>query len=189
MVTINRKTIMISLRSKITRKILDFFFLNPRVKKYTNELARLLELDPKNLDRKLKELEKGGLLKSEFLGRQRYFYLNARFPLLKEYKKIILKTLGFEKDLAAALKKLPQLKEAYLFGSYAKDKMDASSDIDILLVGSHSPLAAQKVILTFQRKIGREINIVDMTKKEFAAKKRSQDNFLKNALSSAIKLL
>jgi predicted nucleotidyltransferase len=180
---------MISLRSQITQKILNYFFLNPRAKKYTNELARLLDLDPKNLDRKLKELEKYGLLKSEFLGRQRYFYLNSRFPLIREYKKIILKNVGFEKELIAALEKLPQLKAAYLFGSYAKDKMDVASDIDILLVGDHSPLSAQKIILPFQQKLGREINIIDMTEKEFRSKKIKKDPFLKSILSAAIKII
>ncbi len=80
---------MISLKSKITQLVLNYFFLNPQAKKYTNELARLFQVDPKNLDRKLKELEKEGLLKSEFLGKQRYFFINSRYPLLKEYKKII----------------------------------------------------------------------------------------------------
>lgn len=180
---------MVSLKSKITLLVLNYFFLNPQAKKYTNELARLLRVDPKNLDRKLKELEKEGLLKSEFSGKQRYFFLNRRYLLLKEYKKIILKTVGFEKKLAEKLAVLPGLADAYIFGSYVKDKMDAVSDIDILLVGSHSPIEAQRLILPFQKEIQREINIIDMSKKEFAVKKKSRQGFLKNALASSIKIV
>lgn len=180
---------MISLRSKITQKVLNYYFLNPKAKKYTNELARLLLLDPKNLDRKLKELEKQGLLKSEFSGKQRYFFLNTKYPLLKEYKKIVLKSFGLEKRLEQLLNKIPAIKQAYLFGSYTKNKLDVSSDIDLLLVGSHSALQAQKIILPLQKEIEREINIVDMTEKEFTKKKKNNDPFIKQALSKAIKII
>lgn len=180
---------MISLKSKITLLVLNYFFLNPQARSYTNELARLFKIDPKNLDRKLKELEKEGLLKSEFSGKQRYFFLNRSYSLLKEYKKIILKTVGFEKKLAEKLANLPGLTSAYIFGSYSKNKMDAMSDIDILLIGSHSPLEAQRLVLPLQKEIQREINIIDMSKKEFAAKKKNYDAFLKNVLASSIKIL
>ncbi|MCX5667712.1 MAG: hypothetical protein NTY34_05330 [Candidatus Omnitrophica bacterium] len=39
---------MISLRSKVAIKLLDYYFLNPEAQVYINELARILELDPKN---------------------------------------------------------------------------------------------------------------------------------------------
>lgn len=181
---------MISLKSQITKKILNYYFLNPGARQYTNELARSLEIDPKNLDRKLKEFEKEGLLKSEFLGKQRYFYLNNQFSLLKEYKSVFLKTCGIEEGLKTALKKLPKLESAYIFGSYAKDSMDASSDIDILLIGSHSSLEAQKAVLSLQKNIQREINIVNMTQEEFTKKKKQKNEFIKNIFSqSVIKLV
>ena len=49
---------MISLRSKVAIKLLDYYFLNPEAQAYINELARILELDPKNTETKLKEFEK-----------------------------------------------------------------------------------------------------------------------------------
>jgi len=57
---------MISLRSKVTIKLLDYYFLNPEAQVYINELTRILGLDPKNTETKLKELEKEGFFKSEF---------------------------------------------------------------------------------------------------------------------------
>ena len=48
---------MISLRSKVAVKLLDYYFLNPEAQHYINELARILELDPKNTETKLKEFE------------------------------------------------------------------------------------------------------------------------------------
>jgi len=40
---------MISLRSKVARKILNYFFINPQESLYVNELSRKLEVDKRNL--------------------------------------------------------------------------------------------------------------------------------------------
>lgn len=94
---------MVSLKSKITQKLLNYYFLNPRVSHYINELAKILEVDPKNLYRKLNELEKEGLFESEFKGKQRYYRLSRNYPLLKQYKEIFEKTYGLKNKLKAKL--------------------------------------------------------------------------------------
>ncbi len=48
---------MFQFRSKITVKVLGYFFLNPHESRYINELAEILDLDAGNLYRKLKEME------------------------------------------------------------------------------------------------------------------------------------
>jgi len=53
---------MISLKSKITQKVLSLFFINPHEGFYTNELSRRLAVDKRNLVKKLRELELAGLL-------------------------------------------------------------------------------------------------------------------------------
>ena len=170
---------MFSLRSKITQAVLGYFTLHEKEELYVNEMARRLKLNQGNLDRKLKELEKEGILKSELRGQERYYSLNTSFPLLREYKKIILKTVGLEHVLKEALQKVKGLKQAYLFGSYAKDQMDAASDIDLLAVGSHNNIELQKEISEVQKSIGREINVISFGSAEYE-KKRKSDPFLKS---------
>lgn len=168
---------MMSLKSQEAQKILNYFFLNPNGKAYINELAKLLNLDPKNTDRKLKELEKEGLLSSDFEGKQRYFALNQSYPLLKEYKEIVLKTLGIEKELKDIAANDDKIKEAYIFGSYARGKMDANSDIDVLLIGNHSSIETEKKIIKIEKETGREINVIDFSPEEF--QKKLEEPFLK----------
>ena len=172
---------MLSLKSKITQAVLGYFMLHEGTELYVHEMARRLTLNQGNLDRKLKELEKEGILKSEIRGKERYYSLNASFPLLKEYKKIILKTVGLEHTLREALQRVKGLKQAYLFGSYAKDQMDAASDIDLLAVGNHNTLELQKEIFDVQKSIGREINVVSLGSAEYE-KKRKVDPFIKSVL-------
>lgn len=175
---------MINLKSKVAKKILDYYFVNLGKSHYINELAGILDLDPKNTFRKLEELEAGGLLKSEFRGKQRYFSVNKKSPLLKKYRAILWHVSGWEKNLAHDLKNITGLKQAYIFGSAAKGKMDDNSDIDLLLVGFHSVLAAAKIISRLQKSIGREINAVQMSPQEFAAKKRAKNEFIINILKN-----
>ena len=80
---------MIALRSKITQKILGYFFLHEGSAMYVNEMCRRFGSDRGNSVRKLKELEEEGILKSEWKGNQRYYSLNPSFPLRREYKRII----------------------------------------------------------------------------------------------------
>lgn len=90
----NYGNVMISLKSQIILKILTYYFLNPAASHYVNELARILQADPKNLHRKLNELEQEGILKSEFQGKQRHFFLNKHSRIAKIYKDLFSQTFG-----------------------------------------------------------------------------------------------
>ena len=46
---------MISLRSEITKKLLNYFFINPHESLYVNEMSQKLQLDKRNLVKKIKE--------------------------------------------------------------------------------------------------------------------------------------
>lgn len=181
---------MISLRSKVARKVLDYYFINPDAEHYINEIARILGLDPKNTETKLKEFEKQGLLKSEFRGKQRYFFLAKENPLLKHYREIFLKTFGLQKRLKEALMGIEGIQEAYIFGSFASDTMDISSDIDILAVGTHLGLDLQRKIVALEKDTGREINIKNLSPKEFAEKKKNKNPFIAHVFKGkTIKLI
>lgn len=164
---------MISLRSDITQKVLGYFMLHETAQLYINEMARRLSIDDGNLTRKLKELEQEGIFKSELNGRERYYSLNRSFPLLKEYKRIILKTVCFEHALKENLKEVKGLRRAIIFGSYAEDKMDASSDIDLLAIGNHDTIDLQRKVSALKKTLEREINIVSMSESEYQRKKKT----------------
>ena len=139
---------MFNFRSKIAVKILGYYFLNPSKRHYINELAKILEADAGNLFRKLRNLEHEGILSSEAIGNQRYFFLNKRYPLLKELKKAYeiesSQAVGsvakeVEKDLAiinenmALLKKNYGVKKIGIFGSVAAGRQNKNSDVDVLV--------------------------------------------------------
>lgn len=174
---------MLSLRSKITKAVLSYFFLHNHAEMYVLEIARKLRLDDGNLARKLRELEKEGILQSKEKGRERYYSLNMSFPLLKEYRQIIMKTVGIEGALRELLNEVKGIKEAFLFGSYAKDRMDSASDIDLMVVGSHDTVEVRKKLSGIQRTTDREINLVSMSPEEYEKRKKS-DSFVSSLQKS-----
>lgn len=161
-----------SLKSHTTLKLLVFFFSHEDENLYLNEISRRLNLEKRNLAKKLNELEQEGLFISERRGNLKLYSLNKKFSLYKEYKKIVLKTFGIEQKLKEVLQDIKGISKAYIFGSYASGKMDASSDVDLLVVGDHSSIELQKQIAKLQKDFDREINVINIGSKEYARKRK-----------------
>jgi predicted nucleotidyltransferase len=113
-------------------------------------------------------------------GRQRYFQLNPKYPLFKEIRGIVTKTIGAAHLLAEALRNMEGIEEAYLYGSFARNSQDTASDIDVLIVGRPSSKALAQTTGKLERQLGREINYTVLTKAEFASRRARKDVFLEN---------
>lgn len=173
---------MIPLKSAITKKILNYFFVNPQESLYVNELSRKLALDKRNLVKKIKELEREGILAHETRGNLKLYSINTHYPLYQEFRKIIMSTVGVEKQLRNLLNSIDGIKEAYIYGSYAKNAMDTHSDIDVLVVGSVGVVTIQKRISKLQRDIDREISMTVMTQVDFKRRIKTKDAFISGIL-------
>lgn len=122
---------MISLRSELRRKLLTFFFMNRLARVYVRQLASALNVDSTNLSRELARLESDGLLRSETEGRQRYYSIDPQYPYLKAVFALLQGTIGIIPTLSVALHRIPGIEDAYLYGSFAKNEEDGSSDSTI----------------------------------------------------------
>lgn len=169
---------MISLNSEITKKVLSYFYLHSHENLYINEIVRKLDVDKRNLVKKLRELENEGLLLCEVRGNLKIFSINKKYSLYREYEKIIQKTVGFESEIKNLLQPIKEISEAYIFGSYAKGKMDVHSDIDLLVVGTHKSIALLGKLRQMQKRVDREINLVNMDVLEFKKRLKDKDPFL-----------
>jgi DNA-binding transcriptional ArsR family regulator len=78
--------------SKAKRNLLKFFFLAGDEGFYTRQIARLTGEPLNAVRRELTYLEKAGLLHSHMEGNQKYYAIVKSFPLLAEWKKIILES-------------------------------------------------------------------------------------------------
>ena len=171
---------MLNLGSRLRAQLLGYFFANPSASHYLRELARLLSVDPANLSRELAALEREGLFISQNRGHQKYFHLNRRYPLYDEVRRIVSKTVGAVGQFRERLAAVPGIQQAYLYGSFASDQQDASSDIDLLLVGQPGAEELEKMIRSLERRLRREINHIVLSPAEFRARRAAKDAFLKD---------
>ena len=81
-------------RPSLKRKLLVYFFTHPEASLYVREIAVLLNLDPANLSRELRRLEKEGVFGSRKQGNLKYFSLNKSYLLHQEINSIISKTIN-----------------------------------------------------------------------------------------------
>lgn len=171
---------MIDLRSKTRRRLLAYYFTNPSARHYLRELAEKLALDPANLSRELRRLEREGLFVSEMSGHQKYIRLNKAYALYAEVRGIVAKTIGAIPLIAEAMGGLEGVEEAYLYGSFARNQQDAMSDIDLLVIGKPDGAALARAMRTLEKYLGREINTTVMTRKELQLRRARKDAFLED---------
>jgi predicted nucleotidyltransferase len=177
---------MINFYSKITQQVLSYLLLNPQAELYLNEMAVRFGVDRGNLVKKLAEWKREGIVQKRKRGNLSLYRANTKYPLYKELRAITEKQFGLEDALHSALKQVAGVKQAYVFGSYAKNTMDAESDVDVLLIGSHKAVDVQRLMAQIQKKFDREINLVDMTEQEFNKRKKSRDPFIKSIFEGKI---
>src|SRR5258708_21158933 len=127
---------MLDLRSKARQRLLAYYFTNPTGRHHLRNLAERLSIDPSNLSKEMGRLEREGLFRSEVSGRQKYFRLNREYPLFDEVRSIVAKTIGAVPLIGRSLKQVEGIELAYLYGSFASDRQDAGSDIDVLIIGN-----------------------------------------------------
>lgn len=174
---------MVNISNKRIQDILSFFFLNPKRRLYLRQLSEDLSIDKGNLSRYLVSLVEEGVLSAEEDGQRKYFFLNGSYPLLSELKRMTAGDVKPEHLLKKKLAKVSGLESAYIFGSYAAGNFGKQSDIDLLLIGSHSPMAARSELVVLQKRLGREINAIDYTREEYKEKMKDKDGFLAKVIS------
>ena len=172
-------------KSKIRQKILILFFADESRKIYINEMARLVGTTQGTCRRELNKLVDFGILTTSRTGNLKYYHVDKKNPLYKEFKSIIHKTIGIEALLKNALHGADNITYAFIFGSYVKNEFRPDSDIDIVVVGTISEERLIKIFSAVEKEIGREINYHIYTEKEFRTRLR-RSSFVKNIIEDYI---
>ncbi len=169
-------------KSKTREKILMLFFLDVEKKYYLRELERILGVSVANIRRELLSLEKAGLFKREKQGKEVYYSLNKKSAIFEDVKNIVSKTIGVESLLKKELCKLKGIKKAFVFGSFAKQKENSLSDIDLMIIGSVDEDLLVKKISKLERTLKREVNYHLFDTKEWKEKVKDS-SFLKSVVN------
>jgi predicted nucleotidyltransferase len=163
--------------------VLLFFLLHPQEETY---LARIVRATGKVLiqvQRVLKRLEESGLIRKIWRGNKSYYQANATHPAFKDLKQLLIKTVVLSDNLE---KEYSQIREkihfGFIFGSTAKNADTSLSDIDLFLIGTLTLEEAGYLSYPLSVELGREVNTVVCTIKDFKAKIKQQHTFIREVI-------
>jgi len=169
---------------KVRAEILRLLFAEPSRELHLRELERLSEVTIGTIQQEVARLEEADLLESRRDGNRLYYRANTQHPLFRELQQIALKTTGLRDQLADALKDQTGIDLAFVFGSAAAGTAGASSDVDLMVIGTVGLRALAPRMRPVSATIGREVNPHVLAPTTFRAKARSGDAFLTNVLNA-----
>ena len=146
------------------------------------EIGRILEKKPGVFQRTLNNMVSEGILESEYRANARYFKANKRYPLYKELKSIVFKTIGVKGSIKKILEGIDNIKFAFIYGSYAKAKEKSLSDIDLVVIGNPDEDKLIEKLDKLEEKLQREINFKLYTLKEFKKEIKEKEPFISEIL-------
>ncbi|OGY49625.1 MAG: hypothetical protein A3J65_01335 [Candidatus Buchananbacteria bacterium RIFCSPHIGHO2_02_FULL_45_11b] len=170
-------------------EILNLMFLNPDKKYYLAEIAKILGKESSAYQKHVESFIEGGIFCDQRIGNMRFFWLNKDYQLYNEIKNIISKTIGVEAQLKTLLKEINSVEIAFIFGSFAADKFNSNSDLDLFMIGEENQNAIIKHITKLELEIGRSINYHIYSKKEVFDKIDIKNDFINNIFNRKIILL
>ncbi len=175
--------------TKNRAELLKLFFTNADRAFYMQELGRILNKKPGTFQRTLNNLVTEHILESEYKANARFFKVNKNYPLFKELKSIVFKTIGVKGSIKQVLKETGRIKFAFIYGSYAKAKENYLSDIDIAIIGTPPEDKLVENLDKLEKKLQREINYKLYTLSEFEKNIKDQEPFILEVLSDKKVLL
>lgn len=126
------------LGNKTKVKLLRGFFTYPDKEFTESELQRIAGIPQASVHRNVKSLLENGLLDRKRIGKANLYSLNKEhilYPLLRsDFEEERNIPMELKKMIAEAVKDLPEVEIAVLFGSIAKGIERADSDVDVFIV-------------------------------------------------------
>ena len=150
---------------------------------YLSELAQFIGTAPSSLQRVLKALVDGGILEQRREGTRIYFKAETRSPVFPELRGLLEKTAGLLPTLRQALKPFARrIDWAFVYGSVARSREHALSDVDVLVIGAVGLAELAPALRKVEARLGREVNVTSYSVLEFGKKVAEKDHFVSEVL-------
>lgn len=167
------------------QRVLGLLFGNPDRTYFKQEMIDRTGSGSGAVQRELARLVDSGLVTQRRIGSQKHYQANHEAPIFAELRGIIMKTVGLADPLRAALRPLARrIERALVYGSVARGKARAGSDIDLLVVADGLTLEQLFGRLApAEKALGRKIHPTLYTVEEFARRRKSGNPFLQKVLA------
>lgn len=146
--------------STASQKIWDFLCRHPQESFFSAQVAEKTSLSKGGANQILRALTRQGLLLAEKKGRMVFYRVDAKSPLIRQFK--VLRNLSVFEELTKKAK--PLAERIILFGSCARGEDTPESDMDVFIVGLEKE-KIRSLIPEFKEK--RKIQLVLKTPAEY----------------------
>ena len=166
------------------QRVLALLFGQPARSFFATELIELTGSGSGAVQRELKRLTSSGLVEVRRIGRQNHYQANPESPVFEELRRLAIKTVAVVQPIRQALEPLAdRVSLAFVYGSAARGRDTASSDIDLLLVSDRLALEdVYSALIPVESQLSRSIHLTLYTPKEYADRRAAGSGFLSNVL-------
>jgi predicted nucleotidyltransferase len=165
------------------RQALGLLLLNPESEFHVRDLSRATGTSAGTMHKELSRLAAAGILRRRSRGNQALYGADTTCPIFEELRSILRKTSGLADSIRDALALLElKISAAFIYGSFARGEEGPGSDVDLMVVGDASFADVVDAIHPVQGAIGREINPVAYSLKEFRGKAHEAGSFVQRIL-------
>lgn len=185
--TYNMNTLSQLISSNVRAEIFRLLFGINAVEMHMRDLERGAGCTISSIQSEMRKLSALQLVVSRRSGNRLYYSANREHPLFPEIHSIVLKTSGLCDFLKQQLMSCEDIQAAFVFGSVAAGKETATSDIDIMVIGSIGLRRLSGLLADFRSRVGRDVNPHMFTRGEYLKRKNEGEHFI-SAVSSASKL-
>lgn len=147
---------------------------------HTRDLVRRAGGTPQPVHAALTKLERRGVVSSRRLGNLRLWRAVPEHPLYGPLRDLTARTVGVAARLRDALTARPGIELAFIFGSYSRGDDDASSDIDLFILGDANRRELDEAASEIVRKLGRQVNTVAYTPNDVKVRLRKVSPFIES---------
>lgn len=168
-----------ALFSTVQQRVLGLLFGQPERSFYTGELIRSVGAGSGAVQREIARLEKSGLITMHRSGNQKHYQANPKSPVFEELRGIVRKTVGLAEPLRVALSPLQEeIIAAFVFGSIAKRRDTAASDIDLMVLSDSLTYGELfRALEPVSTRLGRAVNPTVYSREEWSKRVRSGNAF------------
>ncbi|HEC13405.1 MAG TPA: transcriptional regulator [Acidiferrobacteraceae bacterium] len=162
------------------QRVLGYLFGQPERSFFATELIKLAGGGSGGVQRELARLAGSGLVTVTRVGTQKHYQANPKAPIFGELCAIAQKTVGLAEPLREALAPLAErIKAAFVFGSVAKRKDTATSDVDVLVLSDSVDYAdVFDALQPAEVKLGRTVNPTVYTPVNWRKKQKEGNAFV-----------
>lgn len=173
-----------ALFSRVQSRVLGILFGQPDHQFQLTEIISRAGSGRGAVQRELEKLTAVGIVALAMHGTRKLYHANRASPIFDELHQLILKTVGIVDPIQDALATCrPSIASAFVYGSIAKAKETARSDIDLMIIGDG--LAYSEIYSALQKAeniLARPINPNLLTVKDWAKKVQDKNPFVTRIL-------